>query len=289
MNPPCGNVFFNPYQKIRSMAITKDKRSFFKSLPVYGCYATGIIYVGIGVIAILSFLKLKDGGADESSLLAFLNDSLVGKIFFWLILLGTVCYVIWRIFETIEDPYEYGNDFKGIAKRSGVAMSAIPDALIVFTAIQILLGAGNIQVDGQPVEQREMVASLMENDWGVEIVIAIGVVVAITAGVQFFYGISRGYKERMEIENLSSTKRKTIHALAWAGYAARGIILGIIGYFFIKAGVERSGQEIVNTDKAFDFIGDHVGHAYFIVVAIGTICYGLFMFAQGMAYDAEKD
>lgn len=270
------------------MPITKDKRKFFKSLPVYGCYSTGIIYVGIGVIAILSFLKIKQGGADESSLMAYLNDFLVGKIIFWLILLGTICYIIWRIFETIEDPYEYGNDFKGLAKRSGIAMSAIPDALIVLTAVQILLGTGNIQEDGQPVAQREMVASLLEKDWGVELVIAIGVIAAVTAGVQFFYGISKGYKERLEIKDLSSTKRRTINVLAWAGYAARGIIVGIIGYFFIKAGVDESAEEIVNTDKAFNFIGDHVGHVYFIIVAVGTICYGLFMFAQGMAYDAEK-
>jgi len=46
---------------------------------------------------------------------------------------------------------------------------------------------------------------------------------------------------------------------------------------------------IVNTNKAFDFIGDHVGHVYFILVAIATICYGVFMFAQGIAYDTDKD
>jgi hypothetical protein len=46
---------------------------------------------------------------------------------------------------------------------------------------------------------------------------------------------------------------------------------------------------LVNTDKAFYFIGDDVGHAYFIIVAIGTICYGLFMFSFGVYYDSGKD
>jgi hypothetical protein len=45
----------------------------------------------------------------------------------------------------------------------------------------------------------------------------------------------------------------------------------------------------VNTDKAFDFIGDQVGHVYFILVAVGTIFYGLFMFALGITYDADND
>jgi hypothetical protein len=45
---------------------------------------------------------------------------------------------------------------------------------------------------------------------------------------------------------------------------------------------------VVNTDKAFDFIGDDVGHLYFIMVAAGTICYGLFMFVFGWYYDTDK-
>lgn len=72
------------------------------------------------------------------------------------------------------------------------------------------------------------------------------------------------------------------------GYTARAIILGIIGFFFIKSGLTDNARYIVNTDKAFDFIGDHVGHVYFIGVAIGTICYGLFMFALGVAYDTNS-
>jgi hypothetical protein len=57
----------------------------------------------------------------------------------------------------------------------------------------------------------------------------------------------------------------------------------------VRAGIFNNAKYVVNTDKAFDFIGDHVGHVYFIIVAIGTICYGIFMVAQGIAYDADKD
>ena len=265
------------------------EKRFIHYLPVYGCYSTGLIYVAIGVIAILSYLKIKHGGADEGSLLAFLNDYLIGKIFFWAILLGTVCYIAWRILETIKDPYRYGKNAIGIAKRSGIAMSTIPDALIAFTAVQILAGSANVRLDGQPLEQREMVDDMLQESWGGWTIVSIGIVICITAVVQFLYGITKGYKERLDIAHFSPNKKRMIHFLAWAGYLARGIIVGIIGFFFVKAGVADSAEYIVNTDKAFDFIGDHVGHVYFILVAIGTICYGLFMFAHGLAYNADKD
>lgn len=271
------------------MPESKNQRSLIQYLPVYGCFATGIIYVAIGVIAILSFLKVREGGADESSLLALLHDHLVGKVFFWMILTGTACYVVWRIFEAFTDPYAYGRDTKGLAKRTGIAMSTIPDILIVFTAIQVLAGTGNIQLDGRPLEQREMVETLLAKSKGDWIIVGIGITVCITALVQFFYGITKGYKERLDMARFSRRFKNTIHYLAWAGYLARGIIVGIIGFFLIKAGFSESAKYVVNTDKAFDFIGDQVGHAYFIIVAVGTICYGLFMFGHGFGYDADKD
>lgn len=264
-------------------------RTLVHYLPVYGSIATGLTYLTIGALALLSFLKLREGGADESSMIAILNETFAGKILVWTILLGTICYIAWRIYETIKDPYEYGNDIRGKARRSGIALSTAADILIVYAAVKVLLGLGNVQLNGEPQEERAMVGSWLESEGGHILVIAIGAIVFVTAVVQFFYGIRRGYKERIDIDHFSSILKKTIHILAWVGYSARGVILGIIGYSFIKAGIVEDATYVVNTDKAFDFIGDNVGHAYFIIAALGTICYGLFMFALGFAYDSDSD
>lgn len=270
------------------MKNTQKKRTIIHYLPVYGCIATGIVYTGIGVIAILSFLKIRHGGADESSMLAILNDYVIGKIFIWIILLGTVCYIVWRFYEAITDPYGYGKDMKGVARRTGIALSTVADVLIVYAAIRVLLGTSHIQPDGQPVEEREMVHHILQ-DYGRWLVVSIGLVYLVTAVIQLLYGITKGYKERVDIEQFSSLFRNIVHSLAWAGYSARAIILGIIGFFFAKAGLLKEARYVVNTDKAFDFVGDHVGHVWFILIAVATICYGLFMFAQGIAYDTDRD
>lgn len=270
------------------MKSKRYKRTIIHFLPVYGCIATGIIYAAIGVIAILSFFKVRHGGADESSLMVILDEYIIGKIIIGIILLGTLCYILWRFYETITDPYNYGKNTKGIIKRIGIALSTVADILIVYAAIRVLLGTSHYQPDGQPREEREMVHNMLQQN-GQWLVISIGVAYIVTAVIQLFYGITRGYKERVDIERFSSFFRNVIHVLAWAGYFARGIILGIIGFFFVKAGVVENARYVVNTDKAFDFIGDHVGHVYFILVAVATICYGLFMFAQGIAYDVDED
>ena len=262
---------------------------FVRYLPIYGCIATGLIYIGIGVVAILSFLKLKDGGADESSLLAYLNEYTLGKVFVWIILLGTTSYIVWRIYEAYEDPYEYGSDKSGIAKRLGIGMSTVADALIAYSAVRILVGTSNVQLDGQPEEERELIGNLLDHTWGQFLVVVLGSIICITALIQLFYGVTRGYKERLDLRRFNDVTKSLIHILGWAGYTARGVILFVIGFFFIKAGIKDSAEHVVNTDKAFDFIGDHAGHLPFIVLAAGTICYGLFMFSLGVTYDTDKD
>lgn len=266
-----------------------NKRSWVHYAAMWGCIATGLVYLSIGVIALLSFLKLKQGGADEGSLLVYLDQYGAGKVLVWIILLGMLAFITWRLYETVADPYHYGNSWKGLVKRSAIALSSLADALIAYSAAQALWDFGNLKKGGQPVQERNTVQNVLEWNWGSAVLCAIGIVILLTAIIQLGYVINRTYRERLNAEHLAKWKRTTIETLAWYGHFARGIILGIVGFFLVKAALTGNAQLVVNTDKAFDFIGDHVGHFYFILVAAGTICYGLFMVLFGFYYDSDKD
>jgi hypothetical protein len=267
----------------------RTKRSFAYYLALYGCISTGIIYIALGVVAMLSFLKVRKGGADEGSLLAILNNSTAGYVLVCIILLGTLCYILWRIYEAIRDPYEYGKSAKGIATRAGIALSTVADGFILYSAYTALLGTSTSNEDGRPVELQRQVGDAMSGGVGGGLIICIGIIISATAIVQLVYGITKGYRERLDIGHMKRWKRNLIHSLGITGYFARSIILGIIGFFFIKAGITKDAQQVVNTDKAFDFIGDHIGHVFFILAAAGTICYGIFMCLFGVYYDTDKD
>src|SRR5215218_4334575 len=100
------------------------KNKLLKLLTLIGCFSTGIIYAAIGTIAILSFLKLKKGGADESSFFVLLDGLVAGRILNWLIIVGAICFIIWRFYEAFKDPYKIGNRIKGILLRTGAAFSS---------------------------------------------------------------------------------------------------------------------------------------------------------------------
>lgn len=270
-------------------SVKKTKKKYIKYFPILGCISTGLIYTAIGIIAILSLLRLKEGGASKNSLLAFLQDWPGGEIVIWAILLGMLCYIVWRIYESFRDPYHYGNGWKGLARRTGIGLSSLADALIAYSALVVLLGSANYSEHGSPEQKREMTANMLDYNWGKWLVVGLGVLIAVTAAVQLFYGITRGYRERLDIVQFSGKKKATIFFLGFTGYVARGVILGIIGFFFIKSGILKNPGYVINTDKAFNLIGEHLGKIPFAIIAFGIICYGLFMFALGITYDLDND
>ena len=196
--------------------------------------------------------------------------------------------MVWRFYEAINDPYRYGNDWKGIVVRLLTAFSAVSDGLIALPAFESLLGFNPASKDGEPVAQRESFSQWLQHPFGVWVVSIMGAITLTTAIVQFVYVFKEAYEERIDFKKLSPPKRTVLHVLGYAGHIARGVILGIIGFFLLKAAVTTNGQYVVNTDKAFDFLGDEVNKVAFAVIAVGTICYGFFMMGMGYYYDFRK-
>lgn len=268
------------------MPMPRSKRNtLLKMLTAVGCFSTGIIYIAVGIIAILSFLKLKEGGADESSFFVLLNGYIAGRILNWLIILGALCFIAWRFYEAFKDPKGIGKDAKGILIRTGAAFSSGADAFIAMSVLQALFAKEKMPVTGEPVQQREFGDHLLQSGAGHSVLIAAGAIILVTALVLVSYGLSKRFTESIRSGDFTKKEKYIIHGIAYAGYFSRGAILAITGFFLIKAAVKNNSSYIVNTDKAFDFIGDHVGHVWFIVVAIGTIAYGVYMFILGLHYD----
>ena len=269
--------------------MTTKTRKWLHILARFGCFSFAIIYIMVGVVALLSLMRLKNGGADEGSILTFLKQIPFGVVVIWIIMVGILCFVTWRFVEVFTDPYGYGNKFNGIVKRTGIALGTIADILIAFSALQALLGKSQAKLNGQPVGERKMVSEIFQWNHGHWVVGLMGAVVFVTAVLQFVYVIRKDYKERLNVGRLAEWKKKGINILAWSGYAARGIIVGIIAFFLVRSAIRADPQDIVNTDKAFNFLGEQVGHPAFVLVALGTIAYGWFMVVMGLYYDFDKD
>ena len=65
------------------------------------------------------------------------------------------------------------------------------------------------------------------------------------------------------------------------GYMARGVVWFLVGWLFIKAAMENNSQEAGGTGSAFQFL-ENSSYGSFLLgaVALGLICYGVFMFMR---------
>ncbi len=238
-------------------------------------------------MAILSFLGLPEDAADEERIMAILMGIPFGEVLIVLIIAGLAGYVIWRFYEAFTDHYNYGSGFSALARRTGIAMSALGYVIIGWAALQVLIqGSSN----GEE-EQQQLIARVLQFPAGEWLVGFAGAVLGFAALVQIKYVASGEYKQRIDLEAMSHNLQKLTKVLAWAGYFARTVILGILSYFILSAAIFSNPEESGDTDTAFDFIGSFgtVGHIMFNIVALGTISYGVFMILHGYFYSFKEE
>jgi hypothetical protein len=267
------------------MTVDKKYRKIAYILARYGCVSIGTVYILIGSMAILSLFGRGGDDADEERAMHYLLQYDLGEVLVWVVLAGMVGYIIWRIFEAVTDPYGFGTDLKGVGKRIGIALTSVGYGLIAYSAYDVLAGNG----ENSEQEQQFMIARVLAWDAGPWLIGAVGVVTAIAGLLQFRFVVNGNYKNWLNLENMETWKKRFVFALAWAGYFARGIILLVLGYFMVRGAIKKEPDEVGDTDTAFDFIGGGIiGDSAFFLVAVGTICYGFFMYVFSVCYKFEK-
>jgi hypothetical protein len=173
--------------------------------------------------------------------------------------------------QSLSDPEGIGSDSKGIAKRISFFISGtVYLALGMFSIIEIFKDSSSRK------------NSSNFGDYSTHIFIAIGIALAIKSIYQFIKVYKGDFLKKLNISEISSvTRKKNLKRIGYAGLISRGIVVGIIAYFFIEGGINTSSasEEMKGTTEAFSFIQQNTsGPWIFGLVALGLICYGIYMF-----------
>jgi hypothetical protein len=270
------------------MSLAARLRRQTRPIARWGCVAIGTVYVLVGTVALLALAGVFTDHADENRIIRVVMEWPGGTLLIWTIIAGLLGYVFWRIVEVFADPYEFGSDWRGLATRAGVGLSGLAYGLVAYSAARIALGAPGTNESSEQ-EQQRLVAEILAWPAGAWLVGTAGAILLIFAVIQIVLIVRRSYTIEIDMAPRSAAMRRVIHGLAWAGYAARGVILGVIGYFLVKAAATRNPEEVGDTDTAFDFIGGGVvGDSAFFLVALATVGYGIFMYLCAAFYKFRK-
>ena len=253
----------------------KRAHPWIERLARFGYVAYGVVYLLVGVLSVRAALGgAKQAPGQEGALRSILFAPL-GRVLLCIVALGLLAYAAWRLYEGIMDPEDEGRDAKGIAKRVDHMLNGVFHGVLAFSAGQLALGSGG----GSGGSPDDWTATLMSQPFGRWIVVVAGAVIFGAGLYQFYKAYKADFREKLKTGVMSlREKRWTTHA-GRLGYAARGVVFGVIGVFLIQASLQADPDEARGLGGALQTLAHQPLGPYIIgAVALGFVAYGVFMF-----------
>jgi hypothetical protein len=216
---------------------------------------------------------------DKAGVFSTIMDWKGGKIILGLLILGLICYSIWRVIQAFGWNDEKDNRKKNIAVKIRYFFSGLVYASLSLFAIKMLF----FDDKGSGDNKQDMVQSLLNKWYGQW---AVGLVALIFIGVgiyQIYYGLSEKYRKHASMHR--NNNEQILLIAGKVGYIARGIVWLIIGWLFVKAALHSNSSEAGDTSEAFGFLSESDYGTYLLAaMGVGLLCYGLFNFIR-VRYD----
>ena len=249
-----------------------DKSEKFNWLVRIGYFSRAILYSVLGLIALTSASRIAEG---TNGIFRAIEDYPAGQAILWIMVIGLTAYALFRFASTFFDIENNGSDTKGWAKRIGHAGSGIGHLALAFSALQFANSDGGGSGGGSGGSgggggAQEAASGVLSMDFGGAILGLLGVAFFVTALFQFKKGISGSFMHRISAQAPDATRW-----LGAAGYCARGVVYGVIGWSLFKAGFMSGGAQQVKT--LGDAVASLAGQGLvFTLTAIGLLLFGLF-------------
>jgi hypothetical protein len=246
-------------------------------------YATkGLVYLLIGVLALKLALGLGGAATSRAGALRVIDVGPVGRILLAIVTVGLIGYALWSLLRAVVDPEGAGHGLKGVAQRGGYAIIGVSYATTAYAALRIVLGSsGSGGGAGSDAATRSWTARLLALPFGVALVVVVGMVVMGVAAFLGYRAYAARLDRRLDLSRLGAQGRRAVLVLGRCGYAALGVVFGLVGLFLVVAALRHNPHEARGLGGALaDLLQQPYGHVLLAVVALGLIAYGCYALVQ---------
>ncbi len=249
-----------------------------------GWFAKGVVYLVTGVLALLIAAKASgwssaattpDNEASPTGALKTIAQLSGGALLMWALAGGMLLYAAWRVVSALLPG---SNDTKAWVTRIGYVVSAVIYTTFAVTAIS-LARSGRANPNGN-TKVTSLSGDLMAHSGGR---LLIGLVGAITIAAGL-YRVSKGVRgdvtDELDLSALSPQRRRLTERLGVVGEIGRGLGIGLIGFFLLRAAVTYDAAEGTGLDGALRRLASETwGLLVVVVIGVGFAAYGLFCLA----------
>ena len=243
-------------------------------------YATkGIVYIVVGGVATLAALGLRGETTDVRGALQEIEEQPFGKAALATVAFGLVGYVLWRWVQALADTDHKGTKLKGILVRIGYFFSGAVYAGLAFTAAKVLIDVD--EPDSSSDIQEHWIGRVMAMPAGRTLIVIAGAATVGFGLYQIYKGFKAKFRKRLKLAEMSEGK---IRLATWSGrigYAARGLVFCIIGFFATQAALHFNPAEAQGLDEALATLArNYYGAWALFAVAVGLVFYGFYMLVE---------
>jgi len=233
----------------------------------FGYAAKGVVYLLVGYIAARAAFAAGSPTDSAGALQELLHDG--GRWTVLVVAFGLAAHAAWLLVQAIRDP-EHRD--KNAARRVFFLVASAIHASLAFTALKVWQG----QVDSGGWDGSEkLAAQLLARPFGEALVALVGLCVIGYALQQFVVAFRGDIARRLNV--VDPDGHRALVVIGRAGIAARAVVFGILGTFFIEAARRHDPGAAGGMGEVLRSFG----HGWLLAtVAIGLIAYGVFELAN---------
>lgn len=243
-----------------------------------GYSARGVIYLIIGFFAILA---ATGGGSEKGSKGAIqtLLGQPFGTVLVWVLIIGLVGYVIWRLIQAILDTDDHGVDPKALAIRTSLFVSAITYGTLCFYALS-LLGVFSGSGDGGSSGGTSFAQTINGFVGASVVTLVLGIVFAGIAIAHVWKALTQKYEDHFDA---SEREMRFIHPVSMVGLIARGAVfavLSILSFYRLLSSGTAQGEKPGLTEALSFVQGLPFGQILLAAIGAGLIAFALYSFIE---------
>jgi hypothetical protein len=242
-----------------------------------GYAAKGVVYLIVGGIAAQAAFTPGERVEGSSGALEAIIEKPFGKALLAIVALGLAGYVVWRLVQAAMDPEHGEKGAKRAVTRIGYAISAALYAGLTLEAVRMLRGSGGGQDNGA----QDWTATVMDKPFGRWAVGLAGLGIAGYGIYQIIKAFKSDLDKRLNLEGSEVATRRRVVAVGRAGLAARGVVLGIIGWLVLRAAMTYDPSRAQGLQGALGTLRQAAYGPYLLAaVALGLVAYGVFQLVK---------
>ncbi|OCA87931.1 hypothetical protein A8F94_08870 [Bacillus sp. FJAT-27225] len=269
----------NMPSKALTMNKVKEVKPWVRRFGRFGYIAKGFVYGMIGVLAALAAIGAEGDITGTSGVLQSIAEMPFGEVVLTLIGVGLIGYISWEFIRAIKDPENEGTDAKGLVKRTGYFVSGIIYTNVAYAAIKLASHTGSA---GGENSERTISAKLMEQPFGVWLVGLVGAIIIGYGVVELYTGAKEKFMARFKTYEMNDKERKIARLSGKIGLISRGIVLIMIGYFFVRTAYTHDPNESKGLEGALTELANQPYGQYILgIVAVGLALYGIYQIIRG--------